>query len=192
MGMISTLLFENLWALAALLVAVEALFVVIWSRQRTPAWARAVCVGFAMIPACLTLSILIETPRERVIAFCWELAGAVDEGEVKSIAEHFADDFQTDGFDRSAFVERLEQTLTRFRVDQPRLRDFEVAFPTDESAVVTLTATCRVRSIDAVFDHLPSRWRLTLRRDRDSWLVAKIESIPIPPLNLRNVRDWLR
>jgi len=192
MRMISTLLFENLWALAALLVAVETVLIVVWARRRTRASVRAAWVGFAMIPASLTLSILIETPRERVIAFCWELARAVDEGEVNSIAEHFADDFQTDGFDRSAFVDRLEQTLTRFRVDQPRLRDFEVAFPTDESAVVTLTATCRIRSIDAVFDHLPSRWRLTLRRDRDSWLVVKIESIPILPLNLRDLRDWLR
>jgi len=186
------LLFENLWALASLLVAVETALVVIWSRRRTRASVWAVLVGIGMIPACFALSVLVETPRERVIAFCWELARAVDDGEVASIAEHIAEDFQTDGHDRSAFVERLEQTLTRFRVDHPRLRNFEVMFPTDESAVATLTATCGVRSVDAVFDHLPSRWRLTLRRDGESWLVVKIEPIPTAPLNLRHLRDWLR
>lgn len=184
--------FQNLWALAALLVAVQAVLLVIWSRRRTRGTAQAVCVGLAVIPACLGLSVLIVTPRERVIAFCGELARAVDEGEVSSIAEHFADDFQTDGLDRPAFVERLEQTLTSFRVDHPRLRDFEVTFPTDQDAVVALTATCGVRSVDAAFDHLPTRWRLTLRRVGDSWLVVKIESVPIPPLNLRDLRDWLR
>jgi len=186
------LLFENFWALAALLVAVETLLVVIWSQRRTLVWARAVWVGVGLIPACLTLSVVIETPRERVIAFCWELARAVDEGETSSIAVHFAEDFQAEGLDRAGFVQRLEQTLTRFRVDHPRLRNFEVTFPTVESAIVTLTTTCLVRSVDAVFGHLPSRWRLSLRRDGESWLVVKIESIPIPPLNLRYVRDWLR
>lgn len=192
MPVIYMLLFENPWALAGLLIAVETVFVVFWARHRTAAWAWAVWIVLAISPAALTLSELFETPRERVVAFCWELAHAIDEGELAPIAAHIAEDFQTDGLDRPAFVQRLEQTLTRFRVDHPRLRDFEVTFPTDRSAVAVLTATCLVRSIDAVFDHLPSRWRLTLRRDGDSWQVVGIESIPIPPLNVRDLRDWLR
>ncbi len=190
--MIYTLLFENLWAWAGLLVALEFSLVVIWSRRRTRGTARAVWIGMAMIPAGLGLSMLIETPRESVVAFCWQLARAVDEGEVSAITSQLADDFQADGIDRAAFIERLEQALTRFRVDQPRLGRFEVAFPTERSATATLTATCRLRSADAFFDRLPTRWRLTLRRDGDSWQVVKIEAIPIPPLNLRDLRDSLR
>lgn len=185
-------LLENLWALAGFLVALEFLLVVIWSRRRTWNWARAAWIGLAMIPAGLMLSALVVTSRESVITFCWELARAVDEGDLGFITSQLADDFQADGIDRRVMVERLEQTLTRFRVDHPRLRNVEVTFTTEQSAVATLTAACGVRSVDAVFDDLPSRWRVTLRRSGDSWLVVRIESIPIPPLHLRDLRDWLR
>ncbi len=184
---VGMILLENLWALAGLLIAIELVLVLAWSQRRTWGTALAAWIGLALIPTGLLLSVMVETRRENVEEFCQGLARAVDEGEVETIAAHLAEDFHSDGFDRGSFLEIVEQSLTRFRVDQPRLHDIEIVFQTDASATVALTVKCQVRSADVFYDRLPTRWRLNLRRSGESWRVVRIEAIPIPPLNLREL-----
>ena len=190
--MFHRLLFESPFTLAAACVGIQTLLLFLWRQRPGRATARAVWVGFAAIPLLITMSIVVVTPRERIIAVCHELASHVDEGHIAGIAEHVADDFATEGFDRTALLDGIERALTTVRVDSPRLRRFEVTFSDEDTALTTFSATCRVRSDDFQQDRLLSRWGITFRRSDDRWLVVRIESIPVPPLHFRRLGEWLR
>ncbi len=190
--MIYELLFERPFALFALWAGVQTLLLGRWWRRRGRRAARAVWVGLVAIPALMTISIVVVTPRERVIAICRELAGYVDDGDVLGIAGHVAGDFEANGFDRAALLEGVERALARVRVDSPRLRRFEVTFPDQGTGLATFNVTCRVRSVDFQHDLLASRWRITFHGRGAVWRVASIESLPVSPLNFRRLSEWLR
>lgn len=188
---ITSLLFERVWRLILLLAAVLLASIVVWSRRRTRIWTRMVWGGFAAIPILSLLSILVITPRERIIGLCRELAVLVDAGEIESIGTYLADEFVTAGLDRDEFLSRVELRITHDHVDHARLRRFRVEFPQVDQALVVFDAVCSIRSADEYHDHVLSRWRLTLN-DRDGvWRVSKIEALPAPFSPIRNVRDWL-
>lgn len=189
--MISKLFLESPWLLLVLLVAMQFAVIAIWSRNRNRAWARVVWTGFALVVALPAFSLLVVTPRERVIGLCRELAVMVDAGDVEGIAHHLSDEFAAGGLDRVAFLDRVEERLSHYHVDYPTLRHFETAFPTSDEAVVVFDAACSVRSVDAFVDRLRSRWRLRLRKYGQQWRVTEIEALPTPLSPIRNMRDWL-
>ena len=190
--MISKLLFESFWQLLILLVAVQFGFIAVWSWRRTRLWTRTVWIGFATMPVLLLLSIIVVTPREEVIGICRDLAAAVELGDPGAIGKHLAEDFEAAEFSRFEFLDRVEQSLTRYDVDQARLRNFEVSFPRRNEAVAVFNAACRVRCVDAFFDRLASRWRLTFRDDGRTWRVTKVEALPTALSPIRDVRDCFR
>ena len=187
----TTLLFEGTWLLAALLVAFQFLLIVIWSRRRSRLWARIVWAGFVAIPSLLVLSKLVVTPTEQIVDLCRTLARLVDEGEVDAIGRHLADEFEAAKLDRTAFLERVADGLTRYRIDNPRLRAFEVEFPRDAEGVAVFNAVCRVRSADTMLQ-VPSRWRVAFRLFAGKWRVTGLEALPTPLSPVRNLRDWIR
>lgn len=190
--MISKLLFESPWLLLALLVPIQFGLICIWSWRRSLLWARFVWIGFAAIPTLLLLSVVVVTPRERIIRLCCNLAAVVEAGDVAAIGKHLADDFEAAGFDRPEFLDRVEQSLTRYRVNNASLRGFDVAFPREGEGVAVFNAVCSVRSADAYFDRLASRWRVTFRGRSRSWRVMKVEALPTPLSPIRDLRDWIR
>lgn len=139
-----------------------------------------------------TLSVSVVTQREEIIATCHEMARAVDDGDLAAIGAFLDETCVVGGISRPAFLERLEDTLTRFRVDQPRLRGFEVVVNPADRAVAELSAAARIRAVENVWDRVPTKWRVSFRRVGEAWRVTEIESIPIPPLHLRTTNDGLR
>ncbi|MBI4718690.1 MAG: hypothetical protein HY763_12860 [Planctomycetes bacterium] len=190
--MITHLLFESLWLLAAGAATVELVLIAVWSRRRSPGSARVATAGLAAIPLLMVISAAVETPREEVTAFCGELAMLVEHGDLAGIERRLAPEIEVGGLGRDELLARLKTTLTRYHVSDPHLHGFEVAVPRGAPAVARFDALCRVRGSELVYEWLPSRWRLTLRRGDSGWLVAAIESLPVPPLNLEDPRDWLR
>ena len=190
--MIQRLLFESPFTLAAVCVGIQGLLLLLWRQRPGRVTARAVWLGAAAIPILIGMSIVVVTPRERIIAICHELAIYVDEVNIAGIAVHISDDFETDGFDRTALLDGIERALTTVRVDNLRLRRFEVTFSDEDTALATFSATCRVRSNDFQQERLSSRWGITFRLSNDRRLIERIESIPVPPLHFRRLGEWLR
>ena len=189
--MIGRLLFEQPVRLLIVLVICQFALISLWSWRRTTACARAVWIGFALVPLLLVVCHLVMTQRERVIVLCNALAEDVDDGDVPAIGRRLTSDFSAADLDREAFLARLIQALTRRQVDRPRLRGFEIAFPAPGQAIATFDASCEVRSAEAFAGRLPSRWRLTCRERAGEWLVAEIEALPAPLSPIRDLRDWL-
>jgi len=177
--------------LAAAWLAAQFLILVIRSRVRSPTTARLVWAGFVALPILLALNHFVVTPREALIQFCHNLAVLVDEGRVDAIAQRLADDFEASGYDRDAFVARIEDRLNRFRVDDPTLRGFEVTTSEPNIGIVVFDASCSIRSPEPFIDRVLSRWRLTCRRvDRD-WRAVHLEALPAPFSPFRDLRRWL-
>ena len=189
---LTSLLFERPWLLLLVLVGLEFTLIVLWSRWRSAKLSRLIWTVLAAIPILLVLGHLVVTQREQIIALCHQLASAVEAGDMAAIEERLAADFEAAGLGGADLVNRVEQTLTRHHVIKPRLRRFAVTFPTDGVGEVTFSALCRVESSEGYFDRLPSRWRLTLRQDGDTWEVTTIETLPVPPLHARSLHELFR
>jgi hypothetical protein len=185
-------LFERPWRLAVSWVGLQFLLICLWSWQRTPRIRHAVLFGFAVFPVLLAASILVVTDRERVITLCRELALEVERGDAFAIEQHLADDFLAGDLDRDRFADRLQTALERYRVDYPRLRRFDVSFPSETTAIAEFEATARVRSPNTFYGQMLSKWRISFRRHHKDWLITSLEAIPTPLSPIRDLRDWLR
>jgi len=188
---ISNLLLENAILLLVLLIAIQFVLIAIWSRMRSRTWARTVWIGFALVVALPLLSALVVTSRERVIGLCRELADLIDRGNVSAIAPHLAESFHVEHLGKSEFLERAEQRLSHYRVDNQSLRHFETVFPNDSEAEVVFDATCTVRSADRFVSRLPSRWRVRMVEEDGRWRLTEVEVLPAPLSPIRDLRDWL-
>lgn len=189
--MIARFLFERPWVLLAVWVGVELVLVGSWSFSRRRGAAQAAWCAFGALPILLILSTIVVTPTERIITLCEQLAASVDQGDIAAIAQAFDDEFEACGYDRTAFLERAERTLTRYRIDHARLRNFAVMVSAGDRATVEFNASGLVRSAEVGAQHLSSRWRLTLRARNNLWVLTKIESLPTPPLNVGDPCTWL-
>lgn len=190
--MIARLLFERPVLLFFLWFAVELVVVVVWRRRRTRGSTRIVVAGLLAMPLLILISIGVVTPGERMITICHELADAVAQADVVGIDRRLDDNFEAVDLNRSAFVERVERTLTRFHVQDAHLYRFSVTFPQPEMGVVEFSTTCFIDAMNVTHQRLLSRWRLTFRQSGRTWLVTSIEAVPTPLSPIRNLRDVLR
>lgn len=177
--MIVALLFENTVVLAGILVVVVLLFLIRWANRRDGSSVRALLASAGVALALPALSVLVVTQREEIIATCHAMALAVDDGDVAAIAAFLDETCVVGGLSREAFLERLEDVLTRFRVDQPRLRGFEVVADPAGGTVAEFTASAQIRAVEGVWDRVPTQWRVSLRRVGHAWRVTGIDSIPV-------------
>ena len=101
------LLFEHPFGLLILLVVIELVLIAVWSRRRSDLTTRlvlGVLIGAITLPI---LSHFVITPRERIVALCHELAGAVEASNIASIRRHLAADFEAAGLNRMEFADQV-------------------------------------------------------------------------------------
>lgn len=185
-------LFEQPVTLFFCCAAGQIVFVLLWARRRTTRTAQAAWVALAATVILPALSVLVVTPAERIIDICHGIAHAIERGDVQTVSTHIALDFRAGELDRDALRRRLQSALSRARVDRSRLHSFEINLSSDALAVATFRARCRIRTSETTLNALPSRWRVTFRREGNAWRITHVESLPVPPLNLRRLSDWLR
>lgn len=191
MNWITELLLGRPVSLLLYWVAMQFILICIWSARRDRTAARLVWSGFAAIALLQTAALLIDTPAERIVALCRAMAKAVDEGEITTLARHLHSDFTAGGLDKEEFVSAVSSALTRYRVDNPRLRRFAVEFPAEGEARATFNASSRVRTARS-YGHIPSRWRAHFRDYQGTWQLTRLESLPVPPLHVADLGQWLR
>lgn len=177
--------------LLVVLVAIQFVLICIWSWRRHRLAARLVWVGFASMPLLGMLNVFVVTPREQVVQTCHDLADMLEGGDVVAIGRHLADDLVVEGRTKEQLLDRLGDVLTRRRVENLRLTGFSVEFSRPNVAEAVFDATCSVRPSGAIYDRLMSRWRITFRRNGDSWRVCRVETLPAPFSPVRALRDLL-
>ena len=202
--MISRVLFESLLALAAAWVAVEFTLIAVWSWRRSRRCARTALAGFIALPVLIGVSSFVATDREEIIAICRHLADAVEAGDVDAIGRQLTADCTVEDVsrsalakrdaltDRDAFLDAVEETLTRYHIWDVNLWRFELTFSGDNVGIARFHATARARSAELVYDRFTSRWQLTFRRSLDTWLVTRIEPLPTPHTDVLDLGRLLR
>jgi len=189
---ITKLFFESPGLLVAAWVVLQFILIALWSRLRSRATSRLVWAGFVAIPLLLGLSHWVVTPREHVMRLCHALASAVDAGDVQAIDAGLSSDFQAGGMTAPAFLDRVRVTLSRYHIDQPRLRDFRFESQETGEIIAEFSASARIFGPEGAMDGFVSRWRVVCRRMTESWLVTTLDPVPIPPFFFRNLNDVLR
>jgi len=190
--MIQNVLLENRLLLFGVWMLAQLALISVWSWRRTRAANRAVWVGLLALPVLLLLSTVIVTQRERIMSLCRSMARDVERGDIAPIADRLDPQFQAAALDREVFLEHLEPALARFGVGKVRLSRFRFTFPERDTATAEFTAVCNVRTADAFFDRVLSRWRVRFVRRRGNWYLTSVEALPTPLSPVRNLRDWIR
>lgn len=152
-----------------------------------PGYNRPLVVLVVVTFVIVGVNWLVVTPREQIDAVCRELARHVDNGDVQAIGRLISRDFSSEEMSKDEFLSRISAILTDVRVDQAQVRDLEIGMDSKTLAVVTLAASCHVRTADGFASSVPTRWRIRFAKAEESWLVTGIESIPVPPFYLRSV-----
>lgn len=179
-------LFEYFWTIVVLgSVATALLLLRAVLTESEVAIRRAVIVA-AATASWAAASAWIVTPREQIETLCETLGRLADEGNVPALEGHLAAGFHAQGLDREAWIERVGETLTHTRLDHVRLHGITIEWPSANRATVVFGATCNIRRTDGFESAIPTRWRLHVLRHDGRWLVETVESIPIPPLFLRD------
>ena len=187
--MITSFLFESVWRLIIALVVVQFLLIGLWSCRRSERTKHAVWAGFAGLVLLPALSIVIETAAESVERRITDLVAAVEQKDFDVIARSLAPELEAEGLSRDGLIERLQARLQNYRVTDARVHSMDVTFAADGTATAEFSAIARIRGPDLMYEWLPTRWRLQLRRAGDDWLVSRIQRLPHPGVNLNNLRD---
>ena len=190
--MFSKLALESPVLLFSLWGTIQIALIGVWSRRRTRNGARAVWFSFGAMPVLMGISVLVVTPRERLITICHELEDHVEKDDAAGIGRYLDGDFEAAGFDRETLIDHVEKVFSRYRIEDVRLRRFEVTFPQPHVGLAEFDATCRVESPDLLYERLRSRWRVTFRRRENQWRVLTVKTLPTPLSPIRDLRDLLR
>lgn len=187
----SWLLLESLLGLLAALLAVQFLLISLWSWRRSPTTGRAVWIGFLAMPILLLTSWLVITPRERLLHICREIALHAELKEVDAIGNYFSSNVDADGWDRHELLENIDRVLSTYRLERTTFSGFEVTAQGNEH-VAEFGASCDISTRDGDLQRLPTAWRLTFRRSDQEWEIIRVESVPVPPLQIRDLQDLMR
>lgn len=189
-----TLLFESPWLLVPTLLVAQLVLVGIWSSRRTPLARRIMLGGFLICPLLLLVQAWVQTDRERLIDICRQMARRVEAVDPPGFVEFLAQDFHSTGrsadglLDAQGMLEELRQLLNTYRIEQPRLRSFQVQV-TGNQANVRYAATCRVITPDQVWPLINSAWELGFVRQDDQWRVVTLDLRPTPTLPFNSLAE---
>lgn len=183
-----SLLFESPITLLIVLIVVQFCIVAIWSRIRSRRSAQIMWFGFLAIPLLMTVSWVVDTPRERIIRICHEMAEAVENGRAAEVGGFLDESIQVGQWDKDALIEQLTSLLSKYRIHAPSLSGFDFTERADQ-LTIEFAVTCGVSSIEGDFGSLPTRWRLTFRGRNESYAACAVETVPVPPLFARNLEE---
>jgi hypothetical protein len=185
-------LFEQPLYLIPILVAVQFVLIRVWARRRTVRTARAVWIGLTVAVLLLVMQALVVTHRERVILICRAMAAAVEDGDVSAIASHVAERFAAEGYDQTAFVSRLTDTLTRVHVEDAKLSAFAVTVEGGRTARAVFTASARLIFPESTTYRSASRWEVHFERIAGAWRMVSVKPISTPTFPFARLREVLR
>lgn len=187
----SSLLFENPVRWVMLSVGALGAAAAIARVRPSKRTGRAVLAVAAAGLAGFVLQRTVQTPRERLIATCIEMADDVERGDLDRLADHLDLSLTAEGMDRERFLDAARRTLTHYHLEELRLARFEVTLEAEDRAVVVFDATCRVVTSSQVLDRILTRWRLNFLREGGEWRVRRIEMLPAPNSPLSKLSDVL-
>jgi len=194
---IQAFFFERPILLIPVLAAVQLVLVAVWSRRRTVRARKAVWIGFVLFPLLIVMQALVVTDRERLIAACHELAYAYRDGDLIAMRRLVSETFESDPrrgqepWSKDDLLDWLEHELTVYRVEEPRLRQFQTEVNGDE-AVVRFAASCRVVSPDQLINRVVSNWELEFGRRDGQWLLENVRPRPSPLFPFARLHDLPR
>ena len=187
------LLFERPAYLIPAVVLAELVLLLIWRRWPTPATRQAARLGLILFPLMIVVQSLVTTDRERIVLVCRQLASAVEDADTDRLADYLSDgstaqSAQGTALNKAALRARLSQLLSKYHIEELRLRDIDVEL--DESTVrVRFRAICRVVARSAIYPRMVTSWLLHLESVDQGWRVSRVQQIRSPVIGLDLLSD---
>ncbi len=168
---------ESPWLLIPVLVVIEYVLVVIWLRRRTPRSRWAALIGLVLCILLPVVQKLVVTQRERVTLVINSMVDAVSAGDVAALAEYVSPNFNTANTDRAGFIAGVRDTLQRYTVEEPRLRDLQITVDGDR-ATTQFGIVCRILTPQESVANYPSAWEVVFELNDGEWQMISVEPRP--------------
>lgn len=192
---LTSILFENPYALIPILVATDLVLVQLWNRRRTPRTGRLAMIALIASPLLVVIQAVVVTDAENIRAFCRRLATASVRGDLVQLDACIANDFRVSVRNREWTKEDLMDAIRRaadyWTIEEERLSGFGLIIE-GTSATAEFQATCRLISDAVMIPRHVSKWRLQLVRRDGTWRVTHIQPIRTRFFPFDNLTDVLR
>ncbi|MFQ5463749.1 MAG: hypothetical protein ACE5E5_14125 [Phycisphaerae bacterium] len=190
--MLTLLLFENLWLLSLVLIAVQVVLMAMWYWRRTVRSAHLAWFAVVVSMLLMLTSWWVVTDREAVAKRCGELVSWVESEDIGAIESALAAPFEADGMDRVAFAAWVRRGFRKYDFAQARLSELEIRFPDPHRCISTFRVGCRVESPDSGWVWIPTRWEITWITQGDRPRMVGVKPVPTAPLHLKSLHQMFR
>jgi hypothetical protein len=116
---------------------------------------------------------LVHTDRERIELVVAQIAAAIDEGDIATVAEHLDEQFTDRNMKKADWVADLRDRLQRWRIDEAKVRGFVIEVDGD-TATAWFSASCDWQSPQQSQSGVYSSWRLAFVRRDDGWKLSRV------------------
>jgi hypothetical protein len=171
---------ESVVLLLILELVAVAIVLGIHRRHMTTGTRRAMWATLIICAVLLGVQHFVQTDREQIEAAVSAMVRAVDDGDVPTLGEHLAADFQDRGMNKAEWLGDIRQRLQRWRVDEARTWGHKVEVNGDEAAV-SFQALCDWRSGEQSQQSILSTWKLGMVRRDGEWELHRVISAKVGP-----------
>lgn len=137
-----------------------------------------------------TLSLLIDTDKEKVIKRTRQLISAVEKQDKSAAEKLLHPQVELGGLDKAAIVQRIGTAADEFHIKSISVTSITVE-PSGPDLAAILTATANI-------DHslwsgpVPSTWKMVWEKSGQDWLLRDITPINIPYVDMQTITGRLK
>lgn len=191
MDFLTSLFFESPVKLGIFSFVLFAVVLLARTRMRSEAWrSRSLPITLLVIVLLFTLQMAIETRRERVLARLDAFVQAIETPNPTAMKNLIASTYDSEGFDKAAFLEALDRWLEQIDVFDARYRRRDVEVHGD-TADMTLGATATVVRNGGTGESHWGRWKIKWVEELGEWRIQSIRVEMIDAIPIEQMRPHL-
>lgn len=161
------------------------------TRMQSPAWRnRSLPITLLVILLLFVVQKVVVTQRERVLDRLDAFVQAIETPNATAQSNLIASDYQSEGYDKSEFLDALDRWLKRIDVYDTRYRRRDVDVSGD-TAEMTLGAMATVVRNGSTGQTHFGTWHITWVRENGEWRILAIQVEVIDGRPVKQLRPYL-
>lgn len=179
MSLVTWVLFESFYALAAGLALSLYVLLVYWRRSGK---VRPLLIGLVAASAMLVMQQVVVTQREHAGRILRHIEQDIERHRVDALRDSLSATFAADRYEASSLVAAVEQRLKTLRISNITRNSLEVTASDQDRFTVRASYTCDLGSAEMYNGPLHTRWDFGFTREGGLWKLNSIDNLWVETL----------